>query len=75
MMLPIMAAANRPNYTKVLRWLLDEYSHVPDQLLQQFSEGGFVVRTSQDSVYGCSHGDYIIETCLMEPLKGAQGRY
>lgn len=72
-MLRFMAAGNRSHYTKILRWLLDDYATLPDAVQQQFLEGGFVVRTSTDSVYGCSHGDYIIETYLMEHFKGVEG--
>ena len=73
LMLPYMAAANRDKYTKLLRWLLDEFEKIPEEVKSQFLQGGFIVRTSTDNVYGCQYGDYTIETFLMEPFKGVEG--
>ena len=73
LMLPYMAAANRDKYTKLLRWLLEEFEKIPEDVKSQFLQGGFVVRTSTDNVYGCQYGDYTIETFLMEPFKGVEG--
>ena len=73
LMLPYMAAANRDKYTKLLRWLLDEFEKIPEEVKSQFLQGGFVVRTSTDNIYGCQYGDYTIETFLMEPFKGVEG--
>ena len=72
LMLSHMAAANRDKYTKLLRWLLDEFEKIPE-VKSQFLQGGFVVRTSTDNVYGCQYGYYTIETFLMEPFKGVEG--
>lgn len=72
-MLPVLAAANRQKYTRCVRWLLDELQKLPEDVKQQFEEGGFVVRQRDDSVYGCAAGDYVIETQLMAPFKGKQG--
>ena len=72
LMLPYMAAANRDKYTKLLRWLLDEFEKIPE-VKSQFLQGGFVVRTSTDNVYGCQYGDYTIETFLMKLFKGVEG--
>ena len=55
LMLPYMAAANRDKYTKLLRWLLDEFEKIPE-VKSQFLLGGFVVRTSTDNVYRCQYG-------------------
>ena len=74
LMLPyVMAATNRDKYTKLLRWLLDEFEKIPEEVKSQFLHGGFVVRTSTDNIYGCQYGDYTIETFLMEPFKGVEG--
>ena len=72
LMLPILSGGNRSKYAKVLRWLLEEYERIPDAVREQFMEGGFVVRTSSQNLYGCQHADYTIETQLMEPFKGAE---
>ena len=73
LMLPYMAAANRDKYAKLLRWLLDEFEKIPEEVKSQFLQGGFIVRTSTDNVYGCQYGDYTIETFLMELFKGVEG--
>ena len=73
LMLPYMAATNRSNYTKVLRRLLDEYQSLPDAVKRQFEEGGWVVRTSTENIARCQHGDYTIETFLMDQFKGDEG--
>ena len=43
LMLPYMAAANRDKYTKLLRWLLEEFEKIPEHVKSQFLQGGFVV--------------------------------
>eukprot|EP00116_Pleurobrachia_bachei_P000625 sb/3460887/ len=73
LMLPVMASGNRSKYTKILRWLLDEYSELPAPVVEQFIGRGWVVRTSDTCIYGCCHGDYTIETCLMGSFKGKEG--
>lgn len=74
-MLPVLAAANRQKYARCVRWLLDELQKLPDDVKRQFEQGGFVVRQRDDSVYGCSAGDYVIETKLMAAFKGKQGMF
>ena len=70
LMLPYLAAVDRDKYTKLLRWLLEEFEKIPEDVK---SQGGFVVRTSTDNVYGCQYGDYTIETFLMKPFKEVEG--
>ena len=53
--------------------MLDEFEKIPEDVKSQFLQGGFVVRTSTDNVYGCQYGDYTIDTFLMAPLKGVEG--
>ena len=73
-MLPYLAATNRSNYTKLLRWILQEYDNLPAAVKKQFMEGGFAVRTSTESVVGCAHPDYIIETYGVENFKSVEGK-
>ena len=63
-MLPYYAATGHNNYTKSVRWFLQEMEELPQQLKQQFEDGYFVDRRTEYYCSGIST-DYAIETTLM----------
>ena len=71
-MLPYFAATGHNNYTKSLYWFLQEMQELKPTVLQQFKDGFFVVRRT-NQYWSAVSPDLCIEQTLMASLKGSSG--